>query len=366
MIISLKVVMKTWLKSFSATFFAMFLLITSGSIVVNLMRSTVTAYEVFIFQLLSFPETLMRILATSCLLGSLLSINQLIKTNQLVAIYSLGFSPRKITQTLSFLGMAAACVFFLTSGFIKPWGIQQKNRYAPNLGKKFTTLKKEGLITSKATQGKMWLRDGNKIISYVNFNGEKHQLNNVTIFERDEQHQLKKFQYTEKANYNNGKWIGENSIVVNNIQKDKKEKAFIKQGINQNLDQTPKNFKKLEQDLSSLNFNQITKYIETLEQAGINASKYLLINLSSVAGAVNCLVFALFGVLLVQSPNKRNQSTGVLISGSLVFIILYWLTESYLSELVREQKMNVYLGAFLPPALVLTAIFSKAKMTKKS
>ena len=93
MIIEKKILRKEWCKNLLVTSLSLFLLLVLGNLISGFMRSSVNAYEVLINQLLRTPDTITKILPTSCLIASLMTINNLIKSNQLVSIYASGFSP---------------------------------------------------------------------------------------------------------------------------------------------------------------------------------------------------------------------------------------------------------------------------------
>ena len=102
MIIEKKILRKEWCRNLLITSLSLFLLLVLGNLISGFMRSSVNAYEVLINQLLRTPDTITKILPTSCLIASLMTINNLIKSNQLVSIYASGFSPIRVFKKIFF------------------------------------------------------------------------------------------------------------------------------------------------------------------------------------------------------------------------------------------------------------------------
>ena len=53
--------------------------------------------------------------------------------------------------------------------------------------KKFRKLKKQGLVTSKITNGKLWYKTGEYFFNYSTFNQSNNTLNKVEIFKIEDQ-----------------------------------------------------------------------------------------------------------------------------------------------------------------------------------
>ena len=183
MIIEKKIIKREWVKNLLVTFFTLFLLMIVGNLISGFMRPNVDSYEVLVNQLLISPSTIIKILPVSCLITSLFTVNNLIKTNQLVAMYSSGISPFSIARKILGFAFFVGALNFLVGGYLKPYSLKLKNKIIPNLYTKFRNLKAEGLISTKISNGKMWIKKDNQFLKYKNFNYQKKSLQQPSIFE---------------------------------------------------------------------------------------------------------------------------------------------------------------------------------------
>ena len=361
MIIEQKIIKKEWVHNLVLTFGTLFLLMIIGNLISGFMRPNVETYEVLVNQLLIAPSTIIKILPVSCLITSLLTINNLIKTNQLVAIYATGTSPMGIAKKILLFALFVGAMNFLIGGYLKPYSLKLKNKIIPNLYTKFRHLKADGLISTKISNGKMWIKKDNQFLKYKNFNFQNKSLQQPSIYEVNEKGNLTKKLNSKELIFKN-KWDGKSSILVENIQKDiptlqlNENKLKLKTSI--------KDLEKFEQDITTLNFKKLLDYTENLDRSGINSTKYKILYLGIITSTINCILFSLLGLGSLYSPNKRSSSGGVIALTSLVFVIIFWLLEGYLLELGKSLKLNIFLSTFSLQAILLiliTVIFIRKK-----
>ena len=88
------------------------------------------------------------------------------------------------------------------------------------------------------------------------------------------------------------------------------------------------------------------KYVDQLHKDGLSASRYSVVFWQKISISISCVIFSIIGVLGLNKSNKRSQSLGSSIGLTLVVVILYWFLESFLLELGKSAKINVFLAAF--------------------
>ncbi|MAW07060.1 MAG: hypothetical protein CME61_02130 [Halobacteriovoraceae bacterium] len=368
MIIEKKILRKEWCKNLLVTSLSLFLLLVLGNLISGFMRSSVNAYEVLINQLLRTPDTITKILPTSCLIASLMTINNLIKSNQLVSIYASGFSPYRVFKKIFLFGALVSIIQFTIGGYLRPLSQNLKSSIIPNLHNKFSNLEVAGLISSKLTNGHMWVMNNNQFIKYQNFDPINKAINNASIYSVDAEGNIKNYISMKKATFNND-WTGESTVRVNSLEKRKSPSLKVDQNKNLSINLSIKDLVRFEQDITTLNFKRLIDYTRKLEESGLNGAKYKSIYLAILATSINCLIFSLLGLGGMFSPNKRATSTGIIASLSLVFIIVFWLIEGYLLELGKSLKINLILSNFalqVSLALVILMIFVKNNLFSKN
>jgi lipopolysaccharide export LptBFGC system permease protein LptF len=329
------------------------------------MRTNVTAYEVLVNQLLIFPSTLLKVFPTSCLIASLLTTNNLIKTNQLVAIYSTGLSPFDIIKKIFHFSIFVCLIQFCIGGFVKPYSLRLKNKIIPNLDSKFRNLEADGLMSSKITNGKMWIKKDNQFLKYQNYKSSKKLLENATIYSLNENGVIKRYLKTKKLGFNEN-WFGKNIVRLQQLddrtpplmERKRNQKVVLKTSIG--------NLQKFEQDITTLNIKKLIDYTTNLESSGLSGTKYKIIYLTIISSAINCILFTILGLGSLFTPSKRSSSTGLIAGLSFVFIIVFWLVEGYLAELGKSLKISPYYSAFGLQFCLAFLILTKFLRSKKT
>ncbi len=365
MIILEKIIRKEWMKSLLISSSSLAFLIVIGNLISGFMRSNVSPYEVLINQMLIFPSTLLKVLPTACLISSLVTSNNLIKTNQLVAIYSTGVSPNDIIKKIFLLGTSVALAQFLIGGYLKPFSLNLKNKFVTNLDEKFRNLEADGLLSAKITNGKMWIKKNNQFVKYQSFNPSEQKINNVTIYTVNSKSVLKDFHKSKSISFNKS-WRGEDNINTSSIDKKNSPLIKISKTTDVSFKVTTDNLKKFEQDITTLDIRKLIAYTNNLERSGLSGIKYKIIYLSIISSTINCLIFTLLGLGALYSPNKRSTSTGLIAGGSFVFVIVFWLVEGYLLEMGKSLKINPVLSTFGIQILLSGGLLLKLIKDKKS
>ena len=345
MIIPKKIITKNWLYLFVQINIVLFLLIFSANTISSLLRSNVTTLEIALNQLFTTPDVMLKTIPVSCLLTSIILVNKLISTSELTAIYSLGFSPANFCAVILKLSIfTCLCVFFLT-GFIQPKLLMVKAEKFNFLEKKFRKLKKQGLISSKVANGKMWYRSGNHFFNYSTYN---HQNSEITKFESFQLKNNKVFSSTFADKVRIGVIKNKTKIKsISNIDNNIFDQKDVTQ--HNNGPQLPihgEDLKSIEEDILSLNILRFKKYINQLDKDGVNSTRYKVTFWQKITVSMSCIVFALMGLTGLTNSNRRSQSTGASIGITFVIVLAYWFMDSFLIELGKNSKLNTYVAAF--------------------
>ena len=216
MIILEKIIKNEWRKALAISTISLAFLILIGNLISGFMRTNVSPYEVLVNQLLIFPSTLLQVLPTACLISSLITSNYLIKTNQLVAIYSTGVTPFEIIKKVFSLGLVMALVQFFIGSYIKPYSLNLKNKLIPNLEEKFRNLEADGLLSSKITNGNMWIKKDDQFIKYQSFDQQNKKINFATVYTVNNNSVIKTYNKSKGLKFKRS-WLGEDIIKATSL-----------------------------------------------------------------------------------------------------------------------------------------------------
>ncbi|CAN0327204.1 unnamed protein product, partial [Chrysoparadoxa australica] len=115
------------------------------------------------------------------------------------------------------------------------------------------------------------------------------------------------------------------------------------------ISEQPGDFKEIESDITTLNTPDLYRYIKTLQDGGINVNEYLVMFYEKFSPSVVCIIFSLIAAIGGFTPNRRGSSFGKNIFFVFVFVILYWLINSYFLELGKSSKIDPFLATFGVP-----------------
>ena len=212
MIINRKLIISNWLKYFFQINFILFILIFAANTISSLLRSNVTTSEIALNQLFTMPDILLKTIPVSCLLTSIILVSRFIKTSELTAMYSIGFSPVDFSLLVLKLSIATSFAVFIIAGFIQPRLMLLKSSKYTFLESKFRKLKKQGLISSKISNGKMWYRSGKTFFNYSTYNNQNNELKNIEIFSLGDNDLSKAILSKSLMNSNKDTWTGSNIL----------------------------------------------------------------------------------------------------------------------------------------------------------
>jgi len=348
-----KIIFKNWFKFFLGSFLTLTLLLTIANLITGFLRLNVTPLEVIFNHILEMPSHLKLLTPVSCLAASLFSTNKLKNTSELTAIFASGYSRKDYALDIAICALTVAILQFMTSSFIQPFAKSKRDFLITNSEKKFRNLKAKGLMSSTISSGKMWFKTENSLMSFSTYDKKNSILFDLSLYVLNEDTLIKYILHTPKAKFINNKWVGENVRILNNLQVEKFSIPIFKKEGKIDISQTPKDFNQIESDITTLNIFYLWKYIYKLYSNGINISEYLVIFLESFSTSLICVVFALFALGGIFSPNRRNNNFGRTVAFTLFFIIVYWLISSYFMELGKSSKINPALAAFTVPSLFI-------------
>jgi lipopolysaccharide export system permease protein len=346
-----QLILKEWFKFFSASVFVLFLLLSAANLISGFLRRNVTPLEVILNHLIETPTHMKLIFPVSCLVASLFAINKLKQRNELTAIFSGGYSRKKFIFCIFTAALSVGVFQFVISAFLEPYTKSRRHDIIQDSEAKFRNLKSKGLRSSTIGSGKIWYKSNNYFFSFSKYDRIEEKLIDLSIFYYNNTNQLSKVLYSEYASFNRdrNKWIIPKADIIDSL--DTKSFAEEKQLVDVELDikERPNEFNQIEADITTLSVLKLSNYINKLAKKGINVNEYMVLLLDKFSTAIICVLFGLVATISSFNSNKRNSSMGKTIFAIFIFIIVYWLVNSYFLELGKNSKLNPYVACFAVP-----------------
>jgi len=266
--------------------------------------------------------------------GFLLTFYYMIKFNEIVSFYSLGFLKTKILRPFLFVSFSVFFIFmYLDSGkfaYVK--------EYASSI-----------LNKKKYTNSNLFLKYHDKIIYIKKIEPILKEAHEVKVFIFDNQ-KVKRIIYAKKAVFKNDEWFSDNAFITE-IYDDRIETK--KQSVN-----ILKGFKpKIIANLKTL--NSISLY-----DAYVAIKLFKDVNINALLSIVFYKVFtslSLIGVLIIlmfKAPmHQRISNVSLFLVKSVFFTILMWGIQLIIYKFAKQGVISPYV-LMLPSAVVyLYAIF---------
>ena len=309
-----KLITIEWIRFFLSAEFVLLLLLTIGNLISGLQRENVSNTEVLLNYLIELPSFINQVTPVSCLVASLFSINKLKNRNELTAIFASGFSRQAYIVCLVYISIFVTFFQFFVSGYLNPYIKSKRHIILSDSLDKFRKLQSQGLSTAS---GKIWYKNREYFFSFSKFDKKSNTIFNVDVYKYNSEYKLKEVLKFPLLNF------------------------VLKEELS--------DFKQIEADITTLNFNNLFAYISKLNASGINTGEYFVIFLKHISDSVICIIFTLLAAVSIFNPNRRNSSFGKNAGFVFIFTILYWLVQNYTIELGKNLKLQPLLACFIVP-----------------
>ena len=297
---------------------------------------------------LTSPRILYELMPSAALLGSLFVVGAMANNREIVAMRAIGLSTFWIIRSIMLAGLVLVTVSVLIGEFIAP----TFEREAQILK---TTAQHNNEIMLRSQYG-MWLREGNRFIN-VRKLLDDGSLNDVRIYEINEQHQLTDMTHADQATF-----LGKNQWRLENVQRSKigNRQVFAEKIAEQTWQST------IDSDLlkvtvvnsDNLSIYDLFMYIEFLKDNNQKSQSYELAFWSRLVNP-----FVTFVMLMVSAPFVigigRGTSTGARIMIGVLIGMTFNIFDKIAGHVGLVYDFNPIVMAVLPSSLVfLGAVYA--------
>jgi LPS export ABC transporter permease LptG len=343
-----KIILKEWFRSLLGALIILVLLITVGDIINGFMRGY-SASVVMLEYLLKLPDLMSKVLPICALLATLFSFNKLKNHSELMAMLSAGYSSYKLYRVVILSSLIIACIQFINIGYVKP----HSNKIKRQEFEKSQKNESKYLARSKyGDSGLLWYKSQSYFTSFDFFDEKKKELRNISLYLQSKNGLLEKFYKASSAIYTDeGFWQFNNVKEVSNLSSNGFPHIQTYPELKIDLEEKPEDFNQFKSDITTLNFVDLYRFISSLDKSGINTSEYTIMLLEPIVLSIICILFALFPLSTIFTPNRRASSFGKSVLLTLSFSIVFWLIYSYLSSMATSGKLSPYVALMSSPIM---------------
>ena len=353
-----KIVAKEWFKSLAGAVVVLFLLITVGDIVNGFLRSY-SARRVFIEYALKMPNLMGKMLPIASLLATLFSINKLKGHSELIAILASGYSAFKIYFLILICALSIGLAQFINLGFFLPKANEIKR------GEFEKSKRNESKYLARSSiggTGLLWYKSENYFSSFKAYDRVNKVLKDVTFYFYSREGKTTSVYRAESASYiKDFKWEFENLTVLQFLDNNDFPKISTIKKLLVTLKEKPSDFSQFESDITTLDFFSLWRFISRLRNTGINSSEYEIMLYEKVSLSLICIIFSLFPLAGIFSPNRRNSSFGKSVVLTLIFTVSFWLIYSSIIALGNNGSLPPLVATMAIPFIFIIYILGVIK-----
>jgi lipopolysaccharide export system permease protein len=337
-------------KQFLAFFFAALLVFITIFLAVDF-TSTMVRFDVGLdvlgrYYLWHLPSIAYQMIPVACLTGSLLTLSSLNKSNEMVALFSLGISLLRMSlPILVLVGFIAGFGFWVGDKVI-PIAKQKRNYIY------FVELKKRPGLLYTVKQDRIWYRSKNIIFNIGVFNPDKNKAQGLTMYYFSDNWDLIQVLKAKDVNLAKDTWelLGGTVTLFTEGSSFPISKAFDSKIISMSEDLG--DIRTSAPTSDSMSLQDTARYIQKNKQLGLDTTSFEVDYHSKLAFAFSSLVFA---ILAIPFTAKRSRAGGAMLDVALCagLALSYWILFSIGLSMGRAGHIYPMVAAWFPNVLVL-------------
>jgi lipopolysaccharide export system permease protein len=285
----------------------------------KLIKYQATISQIGRYFLFSVPSMISLALPMAALIAALLSLGNLSRYNEIIAMRASGVSLVKIVSPLLAGGLLISCFGFINNEFVMPF-YSSRASYI----RKVEIEKSHQRVMFQ--QSKLWLRGpDNSIVNIELVSPTRTEMLGLNIYKLNPDFTVRERIKAGSLDWENGAWRLKNSVTytqVDNIIRSRSSDNEIF-----NIVENPNDLGMIVKNSEEMNFSEMWDYVKRLKSSGYKTASYEVDLHTKLAYPLASLLMVMisipFGVLKV-----RSGGTGKGIALAVAIAFFYWLLMS--------------------------------------
>lgn len=288
------------------------------------------------YMLMRLPRRVYEYMQMACLIGCLAGLGSMAANSELTVMRAAGISVWRIMVAV----LKPTAVLMVLSLLNAEYAVPYLERSAESM-----KLVAQGRDEIFSNHGKgYWHREGNEFarFSAADPNGVLYKL---TVYEFDDEQQLRNVRYASKAVYQDGVW-----------QMQKVNELFIHPGqtetrrhdsLNWSSELTPRTLNVVMFEPRDMSISDLYSYVAYLKKEGLNADRYLLSFWAKVNQPLGTFALVILGISFIFGP-LRSVSPGFRIFSGIMVGLVYKYAEELLAPVSILLGFAPLLATIIP------------------
>jgi len=317
------------------------------------------AYHIVQYYLFQIPAQAVQAVPIAGLLGSVICMILLSRTNEITAMRAAGMGPFKLALPLAFGGAVLSIVSLLTGEYV-----------LPKMAKKVHYVQQvliEGEETDERAVGVRWIKDEQKLINFGDYDPLTRTLSFIKVLEVRPNFRPVTSTEASIAIYNEES----NSWLLRDIKKIYFKRTGVIDRVAQidamdlEIPVEPTKLKKDRRKPNEMSLVELKEAIQRGETSGIDTLPYQVDFHGKIAYPFAAFVVSLIGLKFgYKSERATETAKGVLLA---FFIgISYWFFLSAGRALSLRGNLHPMISAWLPNIIILAAVFVDTWRSRKA
>lgn len=299
------------------------------------------AVDALMFALLTIPALLYQLFPTAALIGTMSGLGILASNSELVAMRAAGYSLGRILRSV--LGFSLLLMILVT--FVGEYLAPPAQQYAE-------TNRSFALSGNKVvqTRGGVWLRDGERYIQISQI-AENGRLYDINVYELSDDLRLRQVEKIQSAlNFEGSRWLltGYDTLTL----RDANVIIAQKNAVTTDSFVAPDVLSLIALKPESMSAQTALKYIDYMEENGVDASHYKQAFWMKVATPLATFVMVLLAIPIVLGSLRAMTAGHRILIGTLLGVGFYLLNQ-VLAYVGLAYEMPPVLVAFAPLVVFL-------------
>jgi len=304
----------------------------------KLIKFHATISQVIRYFLYSIPNMVTMSLPMATLIAAILSLGNLSRHNEIIAMRAMGVSLLKIILPLVAGGILVSCFGFLNNEVIMPVYSSRAN-YIWNI-----EIEKK-LQHVMYQQQKLWLRGPDNSIANIELvSPNRTEMIGLNIFKLNPDFSVRERIKAGSLVWDNGAWRLKNSFTY--LQVNDAVRSYSSDGEVFNIVDNPDDLGMIVKDAEEMSFTEMLEYIKKLKMSGYNAATYEVDLYNKIAFPVSSLLMVLISIPF-SFHKVRSGGAGKGFAMAVFIAFVYWTLMSVGSSFGKTGALPPVLAAWL-------------------
>lgn len=332
-------------KSFFVYFLGGLVVFASLFVVVDFMTNAVrfdAGVEVLLKYYSSYSlEIIHKMIPVATLLATLFTISFLNKSNELVALFSLGKSLFRITLPLWVSIFLIGGFSYIFSDKILPRIIEAKNYVY------FLDIKKNPGLYSTVKTNRIWYRVHDTLFNIKLLNTDEKKAYGITMYEFSPDWELQQLIVADEAKIGSDRWELIRGKVTLFLAQDKPSMTQKFDSKTIAMADDISDIQASSNASETMSFSQLSKYINKNKDAGLNTTEFEVDYHARIAFSFAGLIMSLLALTFVIS-NSRSGGNALNIGVCLGLTFIYWMFYSSGITIGKHGILPPFFAVWLP------------------